>query len=186
MSHVKLNDVQPSNKFKFLGIDLSNWGEDKLFMYMIKHKISGINDSIIYIENFLIKPESLGYRKKYYKNIITLGLDNKITENNSVIWNSLINNIDYEKKLEVSYEKKNMIKAYLNFKTVYPNKSCKNFNDYIIKNYESVSVEKKYITAIGLIKLYKIISKEQVSKIIKSELNKLLIFAIDRTEYYEN
>jgi hypothetical protein len=46
-------------------------------------------------------------------------------------------------------------------------------------------LEKKYITAEGLVKLYKILSEEQVSKIIKSEINKLLMFAIDRSKYYE-
>lgn len=168
----------------FLGVDLTNWGDDRLFNYMIKNKISGYGDSVEYIIKFLHNPESLGYRKKYSKKLITFGLDDGLIDDQSKMFNALVEDVDYEERAEILYNKHNMMKAYLDFKRIHPDKSHKEFEIYLSDNCDSVSVKRKYLYAIGLCNLYKLLSEDQISQTVQSELHRLLVFAIDRTEYY--
>ena len=171
-------------QIEFLGVDLTTWGSDRLFMYMLEHKISGDDDSVEYIENFLNNPESINYRKKYSKNSLTYGLDNTITERLSPVWDNLVKDVDYEEKVEPLYNKGDMVRVYFDFKRNHPNKPIDEFNEYLIGKCESVPIMRNYIYASGLCKLYKLLPKHQITDTMKSDLNKLLVFAIDRTEYY--
>lgn len=184
---MKLNYINMSkNQIEFLGVNLTNWSSDRIFNYMIKNKITGQDNSTEYIINFLHNPESLGYREKYMKKIMSFGLDDCLIDEHANIWNILVEGIDYIEKTETLYTKEDMWRAYLDFKKKYPDKSHAEFDTYISENCKSISVKRKYLYAVGLCNLYKLLLKNQISKPLKSELNRLLIFAIDRTEYYNN
>jgi hypothetical protein len=177
-----MSEIKP--QIEFLGIDLTKWSSDRLFTYMIKNKISAQGSSVEYIIKFLHNPESCGYRKKYSKKITSFGLDDGIIEEHANIWNVLVKGFDYEEKMEILYNKSDIMRVYLDFKKKYPSKSHKEFDVYLSENCNSVSVQRKYLHAIGLCNLYKLLSEDQISKTVKSELNRLLVFAIDRTDYY--
>jgi hypothetical protein len=173
-------------QMKFLGVNLTKWGSDRIFNYMLKNNISGNDDAVSYIIKFLSGPESIGYREKYSKNVMLFGLDNCFIEEQSSTWKNLFQYIDYEEKSEKIYIKEDMQRVYQMFIKKYPNKSHKEFGTYLVANCNFTSEKKKYLYAIGLCNLYKLLPKNKISQTLKSELNRLLIFAIDRTEHYRS
>jgi hypothetical protein len=154
-------------------MDINNWKGDKLFNIMLMHNIKCIEDSIIFIEKFLENYKLVFYKKTYYVNI------KKFNIKNINIYKQLNLNIDYKIKIEQSYKKQDMVCAFLKYKEKIINCKTDNFETYLKTNYNSIPKSFIYLSIIGVLNLYRLLSKEHITSQLKQEISYLLVWVFN-------
>lgn len=159
------------NSEMFMGVDMKKWGDDRIFYLLLKNNITE-RTSLSFIKKFL---KSYNGNKNHVIIDKSLGIDiTKLRETNKSLFDLLIENEHYKKKIEIKYTPDILMNGFIEYKS----QPTKIFTlAQILEKYNGRSIETYYITLSGLIHMIEIFPDKYQTENMKDIFKKIILWS---------
>jgi hypothetical protein len=183
LKRVSIDDTE------FMGIKLRHWPEDRIFNLFLKYKINGIDSGIKFINTYLTTmPNSTA--NSYRKKDKDLGIDFVDMETNkNEMFTKFVDGWDFVTRVEKVYTATDIATALRDYfmkntdkASTRVTKSLPLDQNTFMRDYNSSNKIYYYVTIPGLLKAYEIMDSSNIPENMKTEINKIIMWAAVMTD----